>query len=115
MDVASANSYIVYNMMHPNDLTLLGFKNIVSAYLIGKYRIRSRARPNGKRGSKRKYHYQFEQGNLPPYLSEFQNIQRRCQHWYKEGIDLKTYVKCIECRIFSCLIKDRNCFKKQQC
>ena len=30
MDVACDNSYIVYNMMHPNNLTLLDFKTIVS-------------------------------------------------------------------------------------
>ena len=35
MDVACANSYIVYNMMHPNDITLLDFKTIFSTYLIG--------------------------------------------------------------------------------
>ena len=30
----------------------------------------------------------------------------------KEGIDLKTYVKCTECGGFLCLIKERNCFEK---
>ena len=34
MDVACAKSYIVYNMMHPNDLTLLDFKTTLSTYLI---------------------------------------------------------------------------------
>ena len=29
MGVASVNSYIVYNIMHPNDLTLLDFKTIL--------------------------------------------------------------------------------------
>ena len=42
MDIACANSYIVYNMMHPNNLTLLDFKTIVSNYLIGRYTSRSR-------------------------------------------------------------------------
>ena len=49
MDVAYANSYIVYNMMHPNDLTLLDFKTIVSTYLIERYTSRSRAPPDGKK------------------------------------------------------------------
>ena len=35
-DIVCANSYIVYNMMHPNDLTLLNFKTIASTYLIGR-------------------------------------------------------------------------------
>ena len=37
MDVACANSYAVYNMMPPNDLTLINFLTIVSTYLIGRY------------------------------------------------------------------------------
>ena len=112
MDVACANSYILYNMMHRNDFTLLAFKIIVSTYLIGRYTRRSRAPPDGKIASKRKYQYQFEQGNLPPHLPEFQNIYGRCEYCYKEGIDLKSYVKCTKSGIFLCLIKDRNYFKK---
>ena len=34
LDVACAYSYIAYNMMHPNDFSLLDFKTIVSTYLI---------------------------------------------------------------------------------
>ena len=71
MNVACANSNILYNMTHPNDLTLLHFKIIVSTYLIGRYTNRSRAPPDGKTGSKRKYQNQFEQVNLPPHLSVF--------------------------------------------
>ena len=37
MDVACAYSFVVYNMLHPNDLTLLDFKIINSTYLIGRY------------------------------------------------------------------------------
>ena len=53
MDAACAYSYIFYNMMHPNDLTLLGFKTILSNYMIGRYTSQSRAAPDGKTGSKR--------------------------------------------------------------
>ena len=34
MDLACANLYIIYNMMHPNDLTLFDFKTTISIYLI---------------------------------------------------------------------------------
>ena len=111
MNVACDNSYIVYNMMHPNYLTLFDFKTIVSTFLIGWYASQSRAPPDGRTGSKRKYQYQFEQGNLLPHLPKFQNIWRRCEYFYKEGIDLKTYAKCTEFGIFLCLIKERSCFK----
>ena len=92
MDLACANSYIVYSMMHPNDLTLLNFETIFSTCLITRYKSRGTAPPNGKRGSKRKDQYHFEQGNLPPHLPEIQNIQRRFEYCYKEKTDLKTYV-----------------------
>ena len=56
IDVACASSYIVYNMKHPNDLTLLDFKIIVSTYLIRKCTSRCRVPPSGdKTGLKRKY------------------------------------------------------------
>ena len=93
MDVGCANSYIVYNMMHRNDFALLDFKTIVSTYLIGRYTSQSRAPTDDKTDSERKYQHQFEQGNLPPHLPEFQNIRRRCEYCYEEGTDLKTYVK----------------------
>ena len=60
--------------MHPNDFTLLDFKTIVSTNLIGRYTSQSRAPPDGKTGFKVKYWYQFEQGNLPQDLVEFQNF-----------------------------------------
>ena len=91
---------------------MFDFKTIVSTYLIGKYTSRGRAPTDGKMGSKRKYQYQFEQGNLPPHLPEFRNIQRPCEYCYKEVINLKTYVKCTKCGIALYLIKERNCFKK---
>ena len=112
LDVAFANSYIVFNMMHPNDLTLLYFKSIVSPYSTGRYISQSRAPADSKTGSKRKYQYQFEQGNLPPHFPEFRNIKKACKYYYKEGIDLTAYVKCTKCGIFSYMMKDRSCFKK---
>ena len=56
--------------------------------------------PDGKTNSKRKYQYQFKQDNLPPHLPEFQSIRRQCEYCYKEGTELKTYVKCTECAPF---------------
>ena len=74
MDIACANSFIFYNMTHLNDFTRLDFRTIVSTYLIGRYTSSSRLAPDGRKSSKRKYQYWFEQVNLLPHLSEFQNI-----------------------------------------
>ena len=57
IDVACANSYIAYNLMLPNDLTLLEFKIIVSTFFIGRYTGRSKAPPDAKTGSKINYQY----------------------------------------------------------
>ena len=55
MDLACVNAFIVYNIMHQNDLTLLDHKTIISTHLIGRYASRSRAPPEQKAGSKRKH------------------------------------------------------------
>ena len=99
-------------MMYPSNLTLLDFRAIVSSYLTGRRTSRSRAPPNEKADSKRKYQDQFQEGILPSHLPESQNILIRCKYCYKEGTNLKTYVKCAECGISSCLIKEKNCLKK---
>ena len=74
MDIACANSFIFYNMTHLNDFTRLDFRTIVSTYLIGRYTSSSRLAPDGRTSSKRKHQYWFEQVNLLPHLSEYQNI-----------------------------------------
>ena len=60
MNIVCVNSYIAYNIMHPNDPTLLDFKTIFSTQWIDRYTSRRRVPPDGKTGSKRKYQYQFE-------------------------------------------------------
>ena len=50
MGLVCASMYIVYNMMHPNDLTLLDFKTIISTCFIGRFTSQSRAPPDGKIG-----------------------------------------------------------------
>ena len=111
MDVACVNSFVVNNMLHPSDLTLLDFKTIIATYLIGRYTSRSRAPPDEKTGSKRKYQYQFEPNHLPLHLPEFQSSRKRCKYCYK-GFERKTFVICIKCSVFLCLVKERNCFMK---
>ena len=102
MDVACVNTFTVYNMMHQNDLTLLDYKTIVPTHLIGRYTSCSRAPPEHKTESKRKYQYHFEPSNLPSYLPEFQHSQKHCDYCYKEGFDRKSFVKCTECDVFLC-------------
>ena len=112
MDVACVNSFMVYNMLHPNDLTLLDFKTIAATYLVGRYKSQNRSPPDGKTGSRRKHQYQFEPNDLSLHLPEFQSSRKRCEYCYKEGFKWKSFVKCTEYRVFLCLVKERNCFMK---
>ena len=73
MDVACVNAFIVYNMIHQNDLTLFDYKTIVSTHLTGLYTSHSRAPPEQKAESKRKHQNHFESNNLPSHLPEFQH------------------------------------------
>ena len=55
MDVACTNSNIAYNMLHPDDLTLLNFKIAVATHMMGPYTGRKRAAPDNNIESKRAY------------------------------------------------------------
>ena len=46
MDDACASSYIAYNKLHPDDLTLLNFKIAVATHMIGPYTSRKKAVPD---------------------------------------------------------------------
>ena len=66
----------------------------------GRYTSQSRVPPDDKTGSKRKYQYEIGKSKLPLHLSEFQNVWRQCEYYYKEGINLKTYVNAQNVEFF---------------
>ena len=90
MDVACVNAFIVYNMVHQKDIILLDYKTVILTLLIGRYTSRSRAPPEQKDRSKRKYQYHFEPKNMPFHLPEFENSRKRCDYCYKEEFERKT-------------------------
>ena len=112
MDVACVNAFIVYNMVHQKDIILLDYKTVVLTLLIGRYTSRSRAPPEQKDRSKRKYQYHFEPKNMPFHLPEFENNRKRCDYCYKEEFERKTLVKWTECGVFLCLGKEQVFFSK---
>ena len=112
MDVACANAFVVYNMLHPADLNLLDYKIAIATHLIGSYTSRTRAALENNIGKKRKHRYQHEPDDTPTHLPEFQNNGSQCVYCYTEGFDRKTSIKCTECGVFLCLVKERNCFFK---
>ena len=68
-------------------------KTNISTYLIGRYKSQSRAPLDSKKVPKGSI-------SISISLPEFQNIRRRREYYYKEGIDLKAYLKYTECGIF---------------
>ena len=76
MDVACVNSYAIYNMKHPNKLSLLDYKIVVAENLIQFKQVQKRAVPMS-RPSKRKNQPESidnQGGNLPDY----QTMRKRC-------------------------------------
>lgn len=112
MDASIANSFIAYNMLHPGNLTLLDFKIAVATHMIGPYTSRKRAAPENNAGSKKAQRYKHDSNEIPCHLPEFQTTRHRCSYCYAEGADRKTFVRCNQCGIFLCLVKERNCFYK---
>ena len=78
MDIACANSYLTYNMKHPNKLSLLDYKIVVAKNLIQYHQGRKRAAPMS-RPSKRENQPESidnHEGHLPDY----QMIRKRCAY-----------------------------------
>ena len=110
LDFACVNSFPVYNMKHPKQLTLLDYKIAIAKNLIRWHQSRQRVVPLS-RPRKRKstsVASNAHGGHLP----EFQSMRKRCAYCAKEGKENRTFVVCLVCDIPLCLVKDRNCFFK---
>ena len=110
MDIACVNSCLIYNMKHPNKLSLHDYKIVVAKNLIQYHQGRKRAVPMS-RPSKRK--------NLPEsidnhggHLPDYQTMGKQCAHCAMKGKENRTFVICLACNIPICLVKERNCFQK---
>ena len=108
---------IAFNMLNPDDLTLLNLKIAVPTQMIGPYTSKKRATRNNTMGSQRaidtntsrlKCQTTFQSFNKTA-IHVFIVMQGDC---YAGDIDRKTFVKCCECGVFLCLVKERNCFYK---
>ena len=110
IDIACVNSYLTYNMRHPNKLPLLDCKIVAAKTLIQQHQGRKRAVPMS-RPSKRKNQPESidnDGGHLPDY----QTMQKRCAYCAMEGKENRAFVICLTCNIPLCLVKERNCFQK---
>ena len=100
MDIACVSSYLIYNMKHPNKLSLFDYKIIVSKNLIQYHQDRKRVVPMPK-PSKRKNQPEMID-NHGGHLPDYQTIWKGCAYCVMEGKENRTFVICWVC----------NCFQK---
>ena len=110
MDIACVNSYLIYNMKHPNKLSLLDYKIVVARNLIQYHQGWKRAVPMS-RPSKRKDQPESID-NHGWHWSDYQTMRKRCAYCAIDGKENRTFVICLTCNIPLCLVKKRNCFQK---
>ena len=108
MDISVVNSLLIYKKLSPKGMELLDFKIVLAKSLVGTYNSRSRNTP-----ASHVSHREVLPASVPLYLSVLQQTRGKCRYCYTGGIENKTYIKCITCGVFLCLISGnnpRNCF-----
>ena len=83
LDIAIVNSFLVYNMKHPKQLTLHDYKTIIAKNLIQWHQSRQRAVPLSRPSKRRSTSVARNDhgGDLP----EFQPTRKRCICCSKKG------------------------------
>ena len=108
MDGAIVNSFIIYDKLHPNALSFLDFKLVVSESFIGSFTTRTREFPSS-RPTKRRF-AQVVTNESQSHFLEYQQTRRSCAYCSIGGIENHTFAMCVICDIPLCLQKERNCF-----
>ena len=110
MDIACANSYLIYNIKHHKKLSLLDYKIVVTKNLIQCHQGRKRAVPMS-RPSKRKNQPELIDNNRG-HLSDYQTMRKLCAYCAIEDKENRTFMICLAYNIPLSLVKERNCFQK---
>ena len=105
MDIAYVNSYLIYNIKHPNKLSLFDYKIVGAKNLIQYHQGWKRAVPV-PRLSKRKNQPESID-NHGGHLPDYQTLRKRCAYCAMKGKSAM-----MACNIPLCLVKERNCFQK---
>ena len=102
MDIASVNSYLIYNMKHPNKLSFLDYKIVVTKNVIQYHQGWKRAVPMSR---------PFKKTNQPESIDNH-GARKQCTYCAMEGRENRILVICLACTIPLCLVKERNRFQK---
>ena len=104
MDIAFVNSYLIFNMKHPNKLSLLDYKIVVAKNLIQYHQSRKRAVPMS-RSCKRKNQPEMVDSH-GGHLSDYQKMRKRYAYCAMEDKENRKFVICLDCNIPLCLVKE---------
>ena len=110
MDIACVNSYLIYNMKHPNKLSLLDYKIIVAKNLVQYHQGWKRAIPMSRPCKRKNQPESID--NHGGHLPDYQTMRKRCTYCAIEGKENRTFVICLACSIQLCWVKERKCFHK---
>ena len=110
MDIACVNSYLIYNIKHPNKLSLLDYKIIVAKNLIQYHQGRKRAEAMSRPSKRKKQPESIDYHGR--HLPDYQTMRKRYAYCAMEGKENRTFVICLACNIPLCLVKEGNCFQK---
>ena len=95
MDVAEVNSFIIYDKLHPNGLSCLDFKLVVSKSLIGSFA--TRIREFWSSCLTERLLTQVVANELQSLFPEYQQTRRSCAYCLIGGIENHTFVMCVIC------------------
>ena len=87
MDIACVNSYLIYNMKHPNKLSLLDYKIIVAKNLIQYHQGWKRAVPMSRPCKRKNQPESID--NHGRHLPDYQTMRKRCAYCAMEGKKIK--------------------------
>ena len=112
MDIAWVSSYLIYNVKHPNKLSLLDYKIVVAKNLIQYHQGQKRALPMSRPANRKNQPKLIDNdgGRLPNY----QTMRKRCMYCVMKGKENRIFVICLACYVALCLVMERNCFKKEE-
>lgn len=111
IDMGIVNSFIVYqkilakaarNKQEKLAKTQKDFRREIALSLIGNFSSRKKQTPNIRK-----------QNNSERHRIHYAEKHGRCRQCYvKEKMDHKGFIKCLDCDVYLCLNKNRNCWEK---
>ena len=109
IDISVNNAFIIYDKVSSQEdkLDAKAFRRTVARQLIGRFCNRKRpllSAPIMKKKTRLCH-------SFPAHTLEKTDVRQRCKLCSRNKIQNRTNNKCVECNIYLCFIKGRDCFK----